>query len=151
MAIMGWDGFPFGWDTCRLGDGCMLQCPTVSLNTLNSSIYFTVFSFFFKKYFGSSYFPSFHLFGVLSVQGSFYSDDRFQQSLFPATSSPSVSRLSFPFYFIFLRLGCTSSSWGVKRSCLYPFFFISVGFCGEVECGIALRTLIPSLYGSRRG
>ena len=144
------DGFPFCWDACRLGDGYTLQCSTVSLN-VGTAPFISASFFFFQNFFGSLYSPSFNLFEVLLVRESSCSGDRLQRLLFTATSSPSVSQLPFSFLLYFLHLGCTSSGWGAKRSCLYPLFFISVGFCGEVECGIAFRTLIPSLYGSRRG
>jgi hypothetical protein len=147
---MGCDGFPFCWDTCRLGDGYTLQYSTVSLNIGTAPFILPSF-FFFQKFFGSLYSPSFNMLGVLLVRKSSCSGDRFQRLLFTATSSPSVSRLSFSFLLYFLHRDCTLSGWGAKRSCLYALFFISVGFCGEVECGIAFRTLIPSLYGSRRG
>ena len=114
VAIMGWDDFLPCWDTCWLGDECTLQCPTVSLNTGTAPFILQSFFLFSKKYFGSSCSPSFNSLWILLVQESFCSGDRFQRLLFLATSSLSVSRLSFPFYFIFLHLSCTSSSWGVK-------------------------------------
>jgi hypothetical protein len=148
---MGCDGFPFRWDTCRLGDGCMLQCSTVSLNVGTAPFTSPSFFFFSKDFLALCTLSLSTCLGVLLVRESSCSGDRLQRLLFTATSSPSVSRLPFSLLLYFLHHGCTSSGWGAKRSCLYPLFFVSVGFCGEVECGIAFRTLIPSLYGSRRG
>jgi hypothetical protein len=68
VAIMGWDGFLPCWDTCRLGDGCTPQCLTVSLNTGTAPFTSQSF-FFFQKYFGSSYSPSFNLLGGFVSSG----------------------------------------------------------------------------------
>jgi hypothetical protein len=107
--------------------------------------------FFFKKFLGSLHSLFFNLFGVLLVLGKLLfrrpSSETLVHGKFFSIGKPT----SFLFLLYSLHRSCTLSGWGVKRSCLYPLFFISVGFCGEVECGIAFRTLIPSLYGSRRG
>jgi hypothetical protein len=150
---MGRDGFLPCWDTCRLGDGYTLQGTTVSLNA-GTAPFMPASLFFFQKIsFGSLHSFLFDWFGVLLVRGSPSSGDRFQRPLFTATALAPVSRFPYSLFSFFL----SPAPWlcfewlGSKRFRLYPLFFISVGSCGEVECSIAFRTLIPSLYGSRRG
>ncbi len=60
VAIMGCDGFPFCWDTCHLGDGCTLQCSTVSLN-IGTAPFISPSFFFFQKIFWLSVLSLFQL------------------------------------------------------------------------------------------
>uniref|UniRef100_A0A2N9IXW7 glutamine synthetase n=1 Tax=Fagus sylvatica TaxID=28930 RepID=A0A2N9IXW7_FAGSY len=117
VAIMGRDGFPFCWDTCRLGDGYTLQGTTVSLNA-GTAPFMSASSFFFQKIsFGSLHSSLFDWFGVLLIRGSSCSGDRFQRPLFTATAFPPVlaARLSAalplgPLSRVFMALGVGDSS-----------------------------------------
>ena len=95
---MGRDGFPYRWDTCRLGDGYTFQCSTVSLNVELLHLHQHFSFLFFEKIFGSLCYLFFILLGVLLVRESSCFGDRLYGLLFTAASSSLVSQLPLSFF-----------------------------------------------------